>query len=91
MEVLIKKITKLRTEEMWWLEFSKLPVGDERRKCDPAAWPPSFVDRYARESLLWLKLMNELGVGSSGWVETLAKEQRGPGFSESGPWHDTQW
>ena len=46
-EVLIKKIAELRTEEAWWLEFSKLLVGDERHKCDPA-WSPSCVDRSAR-------------------------------------------
>ena len=74
MEVLIKKIAELRAEQGWWLEFSKLLVEDERHKCDPAC-SPGLVDRYARESLLWLKLMNERGVGSSSWVEGLAKER----------------
>ena len=51
-EMLIKKTTELRAEEMWWLEFSMLLVGDERQRCDPAAWPPGFAESYARESLL---------------------------------------
>jgi len=57
--VLIKKIVELR----WWIEFRKLLVEDERHKCDPAR-SPGFVDRYAGESLLWLKLTSERGVGS---------------------------
>ena len=36
-EVLIKKITELRAELGWWVEFSKFLVGGERQKCDPAA------------------------------------------------------
>ena len=50
-EVLIKKITELRAELGWWVEFRKLPVGDERHKCDPA-WSPSCVDRFARVASL---------------------------------------
>ena len=60
-EVLIKQIIELRTEEMWWIELSKLLVEDERHKCNPAAWP--CVNRHAyenaRASLFWLKLMSE--------------------------------
>ena len=63
MEVLIKKITELRAELGWWVEFSKLPVEGECHKCNPA-WPISCVGRFVRESLLWLKLMSERGVGS---------------------------
>ena len=48
------------------------------------------MGRYARESLLWLKLMSERGVGSSRWVEHLAKERWGLNFADSDPWHDTQ-
>ena len=89
-EVLIKKITELCAEEMWWLEFSKLLVEGERHKCDPA-WLPRCAERPARESLLWLALMSERGVGSSSWVERLAKERWGLSFADSDPWHDTQW
>ena len=89
-EVRIKKTTELRAGLGWWVEFSKLFVVEERHKCDPA-WPPSSVDRFARESLLWLKLMSERGVGSSSLVEDLAKERWGLSFADSDPWHDTQW
>jgi len=88
-EVLIKKIAKLRAEQGWWVEFSKLLVEDEHHKCDPA-WSLGSVGRYARESLLWLKLMSERGVGRSRWVEHLAKERWGLSFADSDPWHDTQ-
>ena len=71
-------------------DFSKLLVEDERHKCDPAC-SPGFLGRYARESLLWLKLKSERGVGSSSWVESLAKERWGVCFADSDPCHDTQW
>ena len=90
-EVLIKKITELCADLGWWIEFSKLLVRDEQQRCDPAAWPPGFAESHARESLLWLKLMSGRGVGSSSWVEDLAKERWGPSFADSDPWHDTQW
>ena len=77
-------------EGMWWIEFSKLLVEDERHKCKPACLP-GFVDRYARVPLLWLKLESERGVGSSSWVESLAKERWGLSFADSDPWHNTQW
>ena len=35
--------------------------------------------------------MSGRGVGSSSWVEDLAKEQRGLSSADSEPWHDTQW
>ena len=35
--------------------------------------------------------MSERGVGSSSWVERLAKERWGLSFADSGPWHDNQW
>ena len=86
LEVLIKKITELRSEPGWWVESCKFPVGDERHKCDPAAWPPGFTGSYARESLLWLELMNGRGVGSSSWVGSLAKERWGLSFADSEQW-----
>ena len=50
-EVLIKKITKIRAEFGWWVEFSKLPVEDERHKCNPAChpapWTGSRANRFA--------------------------------------------
>ena len=46
--MLTKKITEPQAELGWWIEFRKLLVEDEHRKCDRAAcWPPSFVDRNA--------------------------------------------
>ena len=90
-EVLNKKITELSAELGRWVEFSNFLVRDERHKCDPAAWPPGFAESHAREPPLWLKLMSERGVGSSSWVEDLAKERWGLSFADSDPWHDTQW
>jgi len=90
-EVLIKNITGLSAELGWRVEFGKLLVRGERHKCDPAAWPPGFAESYARESLLWLKLMSGRGIGSPSWVGDLAKERWGPSFADSDPWHDTQW
>ena len=89
-EVLIKKITEFCADLGWWIEFSKLLVRDEQQRCDPAAWPPGFAESHARESLLWLKLMSERGVGSSSKVEDLAKERWGLSFADSDPWHETQ-
>ena len=86
-----QKIAELRAEPGWWVEPSKFLVGDESYKCDPAALPPGFVDSYAHEPLLWLGLMNGRGAGSSGWVESPAKERWGLIFADSDPWHDTQW
>ena len=34
--------------------------------------------------------MSERGVGSSSWVEDLAKGRWGLSFADSDPWHDTQ-
>ena len=46
-EVLVKKITELRAELGWRVEFSKLPDEDERYKCDPAAWTGSRANRFS--------------------------------------------
>jgi len=35
--------------------------------------------------------MSERGVGSSRWVENLAKGRWGLSFADNDPWHDTQW